>query len=60
MANNELSGPSVTTFLSKWLITKSETNYSYRIIFVPETIGSIVYLSRNLKKMKKILSQVLI
>ena len=53
MANNELSGPSVTTFLSKWLITKSETNYSYRIIFIPETIGSIVYLSRNLKKMKK-------
>jgi aminopeptidase-like protein len=25
-----------------------ETSKSYRIIFIPETIGSIVYLSKNL------------
>jgi aminopeptidase-like protein len=53
MANNELSGPTVVTFLAKWLKEISETDYSYRIIFIPETIGSITYLSRNYQDMKK-------
>ena len=53
MANNELSGPSVLTFISKWLQQKQNLEYSYRIVFVPETIGSICYVSRNLKEMKQ-------
>jgi aminopeptidase-like protein len=52
MANNELSGPSVVTFLTKWLQETADTHYSYRIIFIPETIGSITYLSQNYKEMK--------
>lgn len=52
MANNELSGPTVLTFLTKWIREIKKTNYSYRIIFIPETIGSITYLSRNYKNMK--------
>ena len=52
MANNELSGPTVVTFLSKWLQELTETEYSYRIIFIPETIGSITYLSFNYENMK--------
>lgn len=52
MANNELSGPSVTTFLAKWISSKPR-NFTYRIIFIPETIGSITYLSKNLNIMKK-------
>ena len=52
MANNELSGPSVLTFLAKWLLGIKEPEYSYRIVFVPETIGSITYLSLNYKEMK--------
>lgn len=53
MANNELSGPTVVTFLAKWLEKIDELEHSYRIVFVPETIGSITYLSRNYEEMKK-------
>ena len=52
MANNELSRPAVTTYLSKW-INSQPREYTYRIIFIPETIGSICYLSKNLDVMKK-------
>ena len=53
MANNELSGPTVLTFLAKWLEKIDELEYSYRIVFIPETIGSITYLSINHRIMKK-------
>ena len=53
LANNELSGPAVTTFLAKWLLGLKRRKYTYRIIFIPETIGSIVYLSRHLKDLQK-------
>ncbi len=52
MANNELSGPTVVTFLAKWLAQFKSLNYSYRIIFIPETIGSITYLSLHHEEMK--------
>lgn len=52
MANNELSGPVVTTFLAKYLASLTARKYTYRIIIIPETIGSITYLSRNYKEMK--------
>lgn len=52
MANNELSGPTVLTFLAKWLTQLPLPEYSYRIIFIPETIGSISYLSKHFAEMK--------
>ena len=51
MANNELSGIVVTSFLAKWLSGR-KNNYSYRIVFIPETIGSIAYIKRNIKNLK--------
>ena len=53
MANNELSGPTVLTYLAKWLLKQKKLRYSYRIVFIPETIGSIAYLSKHHKQMKK-------
>lgn len=53
MANNELSGPAVAIYLAKWLKSLPKRKYTYRIIFIPETIGSITYLSKNLKYLKE-------
>jgi len=51
LANNELSGPVVTAALARWLAS-ARRRLSYRIVFVPENIGSNVYLSRHLADMK--------
>ena len=53
MANNELSGPTVLTFLTKWLSDLESRKYSYRIVLIPETIGSITYLCQHYEEMKK-------
>lgn len=52
MANNELSGPCLSIYLSKWIM-KKKRKYTYRFIFLPETIGSITYIKKNFKNLKK-------
>ena len=52
MANNECSGPSLITYLAKYLSQLPERRYTYRLVLAPETIGAIVYISRNLDYLK--------
>ena len=53
MANNELSGPLVSAFLYKKLSSLKKRYFTYRFVFHPETIGSIAYLSKKGKYLKK-------
>lgn len=53
MGNNEISGICVTTAISEWLSKMPNRRYTYRILFLPETIGSIVYLSKHASIMKE-------
>ncbi|KGG16290.1 MULTISPECIES: DUF4910 domain-containing protein [unclassified Prochlorococcus] len=52
MANNELSGPIVSMGLINHF-KKKQLNKTLRFIFIPETIGSISYLSKNLQYLKE-------
>ena len=53
MANNELSGPVLSSALLSYIKEKyKKTRYSYRFVFLPETIGSIAYIFKNLKILK--------
>src|SRR5438034_1228277 len=46
LCNDNLSGVSVTTWLAKQL-SQASLRYSYRFLFIPGTIGSIVWLCLN-------------
>ena len=52
MANNEVSGPSVLTFIGKWL-QSTPRHFTYRLVFLPETIGAIYYLSQYLEHLRQ-------
>lgn len=47
LANDNLSGFLLTAFLARELSGRKNLNYSYRIIFAPETIGAISYCAMN-------------
>ena len=62
MCNDNLTGPVLLTYLAKYLMKlKEESNlkFSYRFIFIPETIGSITWLCKNEEKVSNIKSGII-
>jgi aminopeptidase-like protein len=53
LANDNLAGITLTTFLAKYL-SQLKLKYSYRFIFIPGTIGSITWLAKNEENVDKI------
>ena len=54
MCNDNLSGVAVAAFLARYLTGRSNLRYSYRFLFIPGTIGSIVWLSLNEPELSRI------
>lgn len=54
MANDSLSGVLLTTFLARYIAGLKDRHWSYRIVFVPETIGAIAYCAQNEASIKRI------
>lgn len=52
MGNNELSGIAVATEIGKYIKSIRNRKYNYRIVFAPETIGSLIYLNKYLSHFK--------
>ena len=53
MANNELSGPIVCAFLYKLLSAMKDRQFTYRFVFLPESIGAIAFLARRGQHLKE-------
>lgn len=54
MANDSLSGVLLTAFLARYLNGLKDRRWSYRVAFVPETIGALAYCAANETAMKQI------
>jgi aminopeptidase-like protein len=54
LADDNLSGLAVATFLAKHLAQQAPRRYSYRFVFAPGTIGAITWLSRNEERARNI------
>ena len=52
LGNDNLSGI-ILNFLLAFYMQRKKTNYSYRFLFISETIGSLAYIKKNLNLLKK-------
>ena len=54
MANDSLSGVLISAFLAQYIMNELDNYWSYRFVFVPETIGAIAYCKANEHLMRHI------
>jgi aminopeptidase-like protein len=47
MANNECSGPALSAELARYVASMEKRKYTYRFLYIPETIGSLTYMSQG-------------
>ena len=47
MVNDDMAGVAVAIDVARALAARKDLRYTYRILIVPETIGTVAYLSRN-------------
>lgn len=53
MANNELSGPCLLAHLGAWIAALPRRRLSWRLLFLPEMIGSAAWLQRALPQARQ-------
>lgn len=53
LAVNELVGPIILSYMSKFIHKMKNRYYTYRLVLAPETIGSIAYIHKYEKTLKK-------
>ena len=58
MANNELSGPVLLNAILQYVKKLPNSHYSYRFVLLPETIGSIAYISKFKDELKECFSRI--
>lgn len=51
LAINELSGPLVLSGVGEWLKMQSDLKHNYKLLFCPETIGSVVWVAQNQQRL---------
>jgi aminopeptidase-like protein len=54
LANDSLSGVLLSAFLARHLSKQNDRQWSYRFVFVPETIGAIAYCAANEAALKRV------
>ena len=53
MANDNLSGALMTAYLARELLNR-DLQWSYRFVWIPETIGAITYCAMNEDSLRQI------
>lgn len=54
LCNDNLSGIAVAVALGRWLASLPVRRFSYRLLFIPGTIGAITWLSQNASRLQNI------
>lgn len=54
MANDSLSGAVLLAFIGRHLASLPDRQYSYRLVWVPETVGAVAYAATHAEAMRRV------